>query len=336
MSKRTLNVAVSLIVAALFIWLAFRNVDVTEFKEQFSRVTFYWLPAFVVVLFTSHFLRAIRWRLLLKDKEQEKVPRSTLFAGVMFGYMMNNIFPRLGEISRPVYVAKKHGISSGNLLGTIVIERLIDISTMLILMAFVAILLTTDFLLLEQLLGIDGWAWYTYLILPGILLFVVLSIWFFYKLLIYIDQNNTVSNKLINKLITTGRSFSEGMISIKNIRNWPAFFLLSAGIWLGYIIMTYIPFWMLDLQTQYGLTFQSAIVLTVVSSIGVSIPTPAGIGSYHLLMQQSMWLLYGVPLATALTYATVAHGAMMILIFIICPAALWFDKFHTLKTGNSR
>lgn len=336
MSKRTLNVALSLIVAALFIWLASRSVDPSEFKEQFSSVTFYWLPAFIIVLLISHYLRAERWRLLLKEEDQPNVPRSTLFAGVMFGYMMNNIIPRLGELSRPVYVAKKQGLSSGNLLGTIVLERLIDICSMMILMALVAILLSTDFELLEQLFGIDGWAWYTYLILPAILLFVVISIWFFYKVLIYLDQKNSISNPIFEKIVRAGRSFGEGMISIKHIKNWPAFLLLTAGIWIGYITMTYIPFWMLDLQSNFALTFQSAIVLTVVSSIGVSIPTPGGIGSYHLLMQQSMGLLYGVPLATALTFATVAHGTMMLLIFIIAPAALWFDKYHTLKSGNSR
>jgi len=336
MSKRTLNVALSLIVAAFFIWLATRGVDPSEFKEQFSSVTFYWLPAFIIVLLISHYLRAERWRLLLKEEDRPNVPRSTLFAGVMFGYMMNNIIPRLGELSRPVYVAKKQGLSSGNLLGTIVLERLIDVCSMLILMALVAILLSTDFELLEQLLGIDGWEWYTYLILPAILLIVIFTIWFFYKVLIHLDQKNSISNPLFEKIVRAGRSFGEGMISIKHIKNWPAFLLLTGGIWTGYIAMTYIPFWMLDLQSNYALTFQSAIVLTVVSSIGVSIPTPAGIGSYHLLMQQSMWLLYGVPLATALTFATVAHGAMMILIFIIAPIALWFDKYHTLKSGNSR
>lgn len=336
MSKRALNVLISLIVAGLFVWLAARSVDPSEFKEQFSAVTYYWVPAFIVVLLLSHYMRAERWRLLLRIDEQKKVPRSTLFAGVMFGYMMNNIIPRLGEVSRPVYVAKKHGLSSGNLLGTIVLERLIDICSMLVLMGVVAVTISTDFELLEQLLGIDGWTWYTYLILPAILLFVIVSIWFFYKILIYLDQNRSISNPLFNKIVKTGRSFGEGMISIKHIRNWPAFLLLTAGIWIGYIAMTYIPFWMLNLQSDFGLTIQTAIVLTVVSSIGVSIPTPAGIGSYHLLIQQSMWLLYGVPLATALTFATVAHGASVLLIFIICPLALWFDKYHTLKTGRGR
>jgi len=336
MSKRILNVAVSLAVAALFIWIASKNVGAAEFREQFSSVTFYWLPAFMITLFLSHFLRAERWRLLLKEHQQEQVPRSTLFAGVMFGYMMNNIIPRLGEISRPVYVAKKQELSSGNLLGTIVLERLIDVCSMMILMGIVAISLTSDFGLLEQLLGTDGWRWYTYLLLPLILLIIILSIWFFYKVLLYLDNKQTISNHLFYKIVRIARSFGEGMVSIKNIKNWPVFLLLTAGIWLGYIIMTYIPFRMLDLQHVYGLSIQSAVVLTVVSSIGVSIPTPAGIGSYHLLIQQSMWLLYGIPLATALTYATVAHGAMVIIIFILCPAALWFDKYHTLKSGKIR
>lgn len=336
MSKRILNVAASLAVAALFIWLAARNVNPADFREQFSSVTFYWLPLFIVVLFASHFLRAERWRLLLKQEAQQQVPRSTLFAGVMFGYMMNSLVPRLGEVSRPVYVAKKQGLSSGNLLGTIVLERLIDLCSMLLLMGIVAISLSTDFGLLEELLGIGGWSWYTYLILPAILILVALSILFFYNLLIYLDSKETVTNPILEKMIRIGRSFGEGMVSIRNIKNWPVFLLLTAGIWVGYIAMTYIPFWMLDLQGGYGLTLQSAVVLTVVSSIGVSIPTPGGIGSYHLLMQQSMWLLYGVPLATALTYATVVHGVMILLIFILCPAALWFDKYYTLKNGTAR
>ncbi|REL38751.1 UPF0104 family protein [Rhodohalobacter sp. SW132] len=336
MSKRALNVLISLIVAILFIWLAARNVDAAEFRDQVAAVTFYWLPFFILALLFSHYLRAERWRLLLSEEIREQTPRSSLFAGVMFGYMMNNIFPRLGEVSRPVYVAKKHGLSSGNMLGTIVLERLIDICSMLVLMAIVAISLSADFELLEQLLGIDGWAWYTYLILPAILAGIIFSIWFFYKTLMYLDQKNTISNPLFQKVVKLGRSFGEGMISIRHIKNWPLFILLTSGIWIGYIAMTYIPFWMLNLQADFGLTVQSAIVLTIVSSIGVSIPTPAGIGSYHLLIQQSMWLLYGVPLATALTFATVAHGVTILLIFLIAPAALWFDKYYTLKTGNVR
>jgi hypothetical protein len=336
MSKRVLNVVVSLIVAGLFIWLAARTVDPSEFREQFSQVTFYWLPFFIVIILTSHYLRAERWRLLLHRDIKAKIPRSTLFAGVMFGYFMNILVPRLGEISRPVYVARKHGLSSGNLLGTIVLERIIDVCTMFLLMGIVALTLSREFGLLEQLLGISSWSWYTYLILPFILLAIIGLMWGFYKTLMHLDQANKISNPLLQRLVRVSRSFGEGLVSIRNIDNWPGFLLLTAGIWLGYICMIYIPFSMLNLGDTYGLTFQSAVVLTVVSSVGISIPTPAGIGSYHLLMQQSMWLLYNIPLATGLTFATVAHAVSIILILTIGPLSLWFDKYYTLKTGATR
>lgn len=336
MNRRVLNVVISLIVAGLFIWLAARTVDPAEFREQFSQVSFSWLPVFIIVMLTSHFLRAERWRLLLHRDVKADIPRPTLFAGVMFGYFMNTLVPRLGEVSRPVYVARKHGLSSGNLLGTIVLERLIDVCTMLLLMGIVALTLTREFGLLEQLLGISSWQWHTYLILPGILLTIIGLIWTFYKVLIHLDRTKKISNPLLQKIIGVSRSFGEGMVSIKNIDNWAGFLLLTAGIWAGYIFMIYIPFSMLNLGDAYGLTLQSAIVLTVVSSVGVSIPTPAGIGSYHLLMQQSMWLLYGVPLATGLTFATVAHAVTIIIILVVGPLSLWFDKYYTLKTGITR
>lgn len=336
MSKRVLNVGISLIVAGLFIWLAARNVDPAEFREQFSLVSFSWLPFFVVALLFSHYLRAERWRLLLHNDVKQSVPRSTLFAGVMLGYFMNTLVPRLGEVSRPVYVAKKQGLSSGNLLGTIVLERLIDVCCMFILMGIVAFTLSREFDLLEQLLGIGGWHWYTYLILPVILFFVIGFIWIFYKILMHIDQNKEISNPLLQRIVGASRSFGEGLVSIRNINNWPSFFLLTAGIWIGYIFMTYIPFSMLNLGDSYGLSFEAAMVLTVVSSIGVSIPTPAGIGSYHLLMQQSMWLLYSVPQATALTFATVAHAVSILLVLVIGPLSLWLDKYYTLKSGITR
>lgn len=336
MNKRVLNVVISLIVAGLFIWLAARTVDPAEFREQFSQVSFYWLPFFVIVLLTSHYLRAERWRLLLHRDVKNKVPRSTLFAGVMFGYFMNTLVPRLGEVSRPVYVAKKHGLSSGNLLGTIVLERFIDVCSMFLLLGIVALTLTREFDLLEQLFGITSWTWYTYLILPAILGIVIGLMWAFYKFLARLDRSKKITNPFLQRIVEVSRSFGEGLVSIKNIDNWPVFLLLTAGIWFGYILMIYIPFSMLQLGETYGLTLQSAMVLTVVSSVGVTIPTPAGIGSYHLLMQQSMWLLYSVPLATGLTFATVAHAVSILLILVIGPLSLWFDKYYTLKKGLTR
>lgn len=331
--KRILNILVSLVVASLFIWLALRNVDTAELWEQMRRVTYYWLPFFLAMMIFSHLMRAERWRMLL-IKENRDVRRSTLFAGVMMGYFFNNLVPRLGEVTRPVYVARQHNMSSSNLIGTIVIERLFDLATMLVLMLFAALYLVSDLTGFQELFGTVTWPWYFYLIVPGLFILLALGIWITRKILVSLESREKIQNELLAKIVRKARSFSDGIVSIRHVENWPLFILLTAGIWFGYVVMTWLPFFMMNLQDIYGLSMTDAVVLTLVSSVGVSIPTPAGIGSYHLLIQQSMWILYQVPLVTALTYATIAHGVTVIAVFITGPLALWWDKAYTLNRSN--
>jgi glycosyltransferase 2 family protein len=330
MSKRLLNILVSLIVAGLFIWLAIRNIDAAVLWQQIRSVSLWWIPFFVVVMVFSHLLRAERWRLLI-EKEKMNVPRSTLFAGVMMGYMFNNIVPRLGEVTRPVYVARQQKMSSGNLIGTIVIERLFDIVTMLMIMLFAILYLVTDIEAVQQLFGTEGWPWFVYFIIPGIVLIAGTGFWVAMKILNALENRADITNKILLRIVQAARSFSDGILSIRYIKSWPLFLIYTAGIWLAYVMMTFIPFFMMNLQAVYGLGMSDAVVLTIVSSIGVSIPTPAGIGSYHLLIQQSMWVFYQVPLVTALTYATVAHAVNLFSVFAVTPAALWWDKYNTLN-----
>ncbi|MFU8812188.1 MAG: lysylphosphatidylglycerol synthase transmembrane domain-containing protein [Balneolaceae bacterium] len=329
MNKRRLNILVSLIVAGLFVWLAVRSIDLADVGAELRRVSLWWLPLFIVVLLASHHLRAMRWRLLLPVSHRDSVPGATLFAGVMTGYFVNNLVPRLGEISRPVYVAKRCGMDTGNLIGTIVLERIIDVFSMFCIVLIVAVYLSREFVLLEELLGIDEWPFLVYVLIPVLILLFFLSAWALFRALQYLEKSGRIQQPLLKKLIASAASFGEGMVSIRHIPNWPKFVGLTIGIWIGYILMTYIPFFMLDLHDTFGLGLADAMVLTIVSSIGVTIPTPAGIGSYHLLIQQSMWLIYGIPLATALTFATVAHASTVLIIVAATPIIWWWDKNHT-------
>lgn len=332
MRIKALNIILSVSAALLFLWVAFRNIDFIELWQQISLISYYWLPFFLITLFLSHFLRAERWRLLLPI-EFENTERSTLFAGVMVGYVVNNIVPRLGEISRPIYVAKKTGLNSGNLIGTVVVERIFDVVTMLVIAVIAIFWLIKDLGAFENLFGMGEWSNIYYFLFPVVIFALFFSIWVFYKLILYIDSSIEVRNPVLSKILTFGKSFSEGLISLKNVRNWPKFIFLTITIWLGYILMVYLPFYMMQMQAEFGLNFWDAIVLTVASSIGVSVPTPAGIGSYHLIIQQSLYLLYEVPLAKALTYATVVHAITFLAVFIIGPLALWWDKAITMKNS---
>lgn len=330
MKARLFKITVSILIGALFLWLAFRNVEFSELWNQISKVSFYWLPFFIVVLLFSHYLRAERWRLLLED-EGKFISRTTLFAGVMLGYVVNNLVPRLGEISRPVYVARKEEISSGNLIGTIVAERFFDLLTMFFLILLTAFLLVSDVELLQEVFGIQSWTWKQFIWIPVVLVVLLIGMAAFYRLMIVLDRKQWFTNPVMLRLIAAAKSFGEGMISLRRVKSWPRFLLYTAGIWIGYIFMAYLPFYMMDMQALYGLTFSDGIVLTAVSSIGVSVPTPAAVGSYHLFIQQSLYLLYDVSLVKALTYATVTHAVTVISVFVFGPIALWWDKYYTLR-----
>lgn len=332
MKIKILNITLSVAAALLFLWFAFKNIDFDELWQQILLVNYYWLPFFIVTLILSHYLRAERWRLLL-PREHQKTERSTLFAGVMLGYAINNIVPRLGEISRPVYVSKKTGLTSGNLIGTVVSERIFDIITVLFIAMVALFWLIKDLGTLESILGLEGWSSAYYLFFPLLIFMLLFFIWIFYKLILYIENNIDIQNPFFIKILSFGRSFSEGLISLNKVKNWPLFLFLTFCIWLGYILMAYLPFYMMQMQADFGLNFWDAVVLTVVSSVGISIPTPAGIGSYHLLIQQSLFLLYEVPLTKALTFATVIHAVTIITVFLVSPIALWWDKAVTMKNS---
>jgi hypothetical protein len=99
-----------------------------------------------------------------------------------------------------------------------------------------------------------------------------------------------------------------------------------AAIWFCYVLMTYIPFTAFDLHTEYGLGLREALVITVVSSLGIALPSPGGIGTYHWFVSRSMLLLFAVPEALGVAYAIVTHLVMMIIILVATPLLLAVNK----------
>ncbi len=332
--NKFLKILVSVAIATLFLWLAFRNVQFSEILEASRGMSWGWLFPFAVSLATAHYIRAERWRMLFNDGGV--IPhRFSLFTGVMFGYLTNIPFPRLGEITRPVYVARQVGESNSKIIGTIVLERIIDVLSMLSILTFVGFFMISDAEILSRLFKID-------LTDPSVVAMliksaikyglIVLAVGAFSFFLIRkLSQGEGKFANFIDKIRGTAKSFFQGVLAIRKLKNWPLFILYTALIWLIYILMIYIPFWMFDMQTTFDLSFADAVVLTMVSAVGISIPTPGGVGSYHYFITYSLFVLYAVPEATGLAFATITHAATLLLVIIIAPICLAIDKFLVLK-----
>ncbi|HET8864170.1 MAG TPA: lysylphosphatidylglycerol synthase transmembrane domain-containing protein [Gracilimonas sp.] len=339
--KKALKIAGSILLGVLFLWLAFREVELSEVVESARGMSWFWILPFAVVTLGAHYIRALRWEMLFTNKE--KVPtKTTLFTGVMFGYLVNIPLPRVGEVARPVYVAKQVDESSSKIIGTIVLERIVDVIGMLLLMAFVVVFLIADSQVLSRLFGIDITNSETQLDLIltlltyGCIALVALGIlyWMFKKIG---EQTEGKAAEFVHKIQKIIRTFVDGVLAIRELKNWPLFIFYSILIWVFYISMTYIGFFMFDMQGEFGLGFTEATVLTVVSAVGIAIPTPGGIGTYHLFITKALFIFYAVPEATGLAYATIAHAATLLLVMIVSPTLLAIDKFVVMKKeGNTQ
>lgn len=332
--KKALKLGISIGLGALFLWLAFREVEFSEIREIAHNISYSWLIPFTFLTLFAHYIRAERWRMLFNNKD--KIPtRLTLYTGVMFGYLTNIVLPRVGEVARPVYVARQVEESNSKLIGTIVLERVIDVLSMLLLMLFVGVFLISDPQVLSRLFGIDFTdsntqidVILTLLTYGGVAVFTAVVL---YQVLKAASRKFDSISALFDKSRKIGKTFLDGLLAIRELKNWPLFITYTGLIWLCYILMTYVGFWMLDLHELYSLGIREALVITMVSAVGISIPTPGGVGSYHLFITKSLFVFYAVPEALGLAYATVAHAATLLIIIVFSPALLAVNKFFQLK-----
>ena len=110
----------------VFLYIAFKDVDIEESLDKIASLSIPWLFVFVIVFLLSHFLRAVRWKYILNSVKKETEVKN-LFGATMIGYGINCVVPRLGELYRALFLGRWENLSRSSMLGTIIVERVVDI-----------------------------------------------------------------------------------------------------------------------------------------------------------------------------------------------------------------
>ena len=131
-----------ILISGVFLYLAFRQQDLGEIRDALGEANFWWIPLALLFYFIGVWIRAIRWRFLLRPLVETSA--RSLFPIVVVGYMANNVLPlRAGELVRSYLLSRNMGIRKTSGLATIAVERLFDGLTMLgfifIAMSFVSL-----------------------------------------------------------------------------------------------------------------------------------------------------------------------------------------------------
>ena len=308
--------------------------------EQFKSAHYIYIFLALAVGLLSHFLRAVRWNLLIKPLGY-KVPARNSFIAVLIGYMVNFAIPRMGEVSRCVILNRSEKIPLNKLIGTVFIERLFDTFTLLVI---IIITFIAEYQRLKDLIhnyiytpfqnkasGVD----IKLIIIIGL---IILALIVGAILIIRYIRHKSADNKFMGKVHSLLSGFYAGIKTIKNMNRKWEFILYSILIWMGYWLMTYTVFFAFDLTANLGPL--AGLAVLAIGSLGIVFPSPGGIGSFHFaaILALSFYQPAGVSdidwKNSSGLFAIISHESQMIFLIIAGAIAYMFFVINQRKHNN--
>jgi len=308
-------------------YFLFRNIDKDKLFTAVGQFHLIWLlPALAVYLF-GYIIRGYRWMVLLSPIK--KCSFQSLFPTLIIGFMANNIYPaRAGEFVRAHLNGAKEGISRGASFATIILERLFDGLTMILILW--AALLFGSLPIQKDTMS------------PGIQYAINLSPYVFgsaFLALFILVLFKKSAIKLINYLITKApqklheplgkiaHTFIDGLQILQNARESFAILIASLCAW----ICEFTAFYFLAVGMGIApspLTLWSAALLMAIVNLGILIPNaPGGIGLFEFI-GVALLLPFGIGKEMALCFMILVH----LLVFI--PITLLGAYFYTHEHLN--
>lgn len=280
-----------LLLGGFFVWLSVRNLNSEnweQIKHAVARGRKWIIIPVILFLLISHYSRAIRWKLLMEPLGY-KPSDFNAFATVMIGYLVNAGAPRLGEVFKCTLLAKYEKFKVDKLIGTILVERAVDIVCLTIVFTM-AILLQGDIFgqMMTDLLKKFFYDKTGSLSTKKIV--IVISIFLLFIMLVYVILKRFGHIDIIAKIKNAIRNIMHGLSSIRYLEHKGWFIFHSILIWTMYWLASTAGLYALR-ETQY-LGFSGGLAALVVGTIGIII-TPNGIGAYPALIAQLL-ALYGL------------------------------------------
>jgi glycosyltransferase 2 family protein len=312
--KNIFRYAISFLIAFVFLYLAFRGVKFSNLWESLKSANYWWVALLVPLNIVGNWVRAERWADLLSPIKAN-ISKRNLFAGVMIGYAVNNVLPRVGEFVRPYILGKSEGISRTSAFGTVVVERILDFMSFYFIVCVVLFLYPHS---LDPFVNDADAVRPLFLVgsVAALILFVLLFFKaeaffrFMAKMLRFVPllQKEKIENVL--------DKFYTGFAVAKVRDKFGRILAQSFIIWGLYALGMYLPFFAFASLVRPDLDFGAAIVLLVISSISWVLPAPGAMGTYHSFLTVAMVRLYNVDMTTALSYAILTHGVSYIVVMI--------------------
>lgn len=287
LSGRWQNIILNVGISLFFLDFVFAEINPAEVVEAFATANYWMLiPSTFFVLLHLYF-RTLRWQWLLKPLGE--VSFWPAFRGLVIGITGNVVLPaRAGEFLRAYVLGRSTGLSKTGVFATLVVERIFDgLTVLLILLAVITLGVHNDIL---QTAGILGGIFY---------LGAMVALFLFMTKRHWADAliNRFLPDHWAERLLELLDGFSSGLAVLKNPRQLAMVTLWNILTW----VMTPISFWFALLALDFGppVPWQAPVLMLPAMALGLTIPAaPGGVGVVQAAVKLTLDLTFaGLPVA---------------------------------------
>lgn len=305
--KRILQISAITFLTVFFVALFLKNSNLYDVWEIIKSTNGLWLIVGLLVNFSALVFRTFRWRIILADEITP--PFYTTFFANTVGYMLSTVLPiRAADVARPALLARRTQVRFSGALGTVLTERILDLYSLLLLFVYFAVVHWNDF-------SIDPRTARAFFIIRSgaVGSFVILgALTTFVAGLVFFRGGVRRAHELLGRLLPkrfreSWMHFFDAFVGTLRLARHPGAFTTvlayTAAIWFCLTAQ----FWFVTLALHRPLPFDSSYFVTGISTVGLAIPTPGGVGGFHKACQIVLTTFYKFDIDSSIAVALLFH-----------------------------
>ena len=307
--KKVLQVIFPLLLGIFILVWVYRDFNFQRVGEvMLHGLDYGWIALSLLFGVFANLFRGWRWKLALEPLGEYPKTANCVYA-IFISYASNLVIPRVGEVTRCGVLSKYDGISFPKSLGTVVSERMIDTLCVGLITGVVLLLQMPVFATFFAETGTNVGR-YAEVLTSGHFYLIILCVLAILVLAFFLIRNIALFAKLKGIL----QNVWQGIVALKDIKQIPLYMIYTLGIWACYFLEFYLAFFAFDFSA--GLGISAGLVMFVVGTLAVIVPTPNGAGPWHFAVM-TMMILYGVGKEDAGIFALLVHGIQTFLLILL-------------------
>jgi uncharacterized protein (TIRG00374 family) len=307
--------ALILLVTAGLLWFFLRGADMAGVWAETRRADPRLLLAALGATFLTYVMRAWRWQSMLAPLGPTRF--STALRATIIGFAASAVLPaRAGEVLRPYLLARRERLNATAAFATIVIERLIDLATVLVLFgAFISIVpagaVSGD---AASLAHVKFWGGVAAAgALAGMALLFVLAGHPERLGRAALRVERVLPGRAAAVVARFVETFAQGLAVMRSPARLLETLALSFPLWLSIAVQI----WLTSRAFHITFPFTGTFLVIVLLVVGVAVPTPGQIGGFHAAYQIAVTTFFAVPVDRAVSAAIVLHAISFLPVLLV-------------------